>query len=124
VEARPDLAAQDAAGSMQVDTRVFSLSAIKKAAYRFSDRFFVAIDSDREPEVRVRFTAKPGIAADLNIAVGEFRNELLDQDLRERIRGETEGVRRLLLAHALSQVPLIQPELDTSDYDPDASTQR
>ena len=119
---RPELGDQDVAGTIRVDTRVSSLSAIKKAAYRFSDRFFVAIDPDHEPEIRVRFSAKPGIATDLEVAVGEFRNELLDQDLRERIRGETEGIRRLLLAHALSRVPLIQPELETSDYDPEAST--
>lgn len=119
--ARPELGEQDVAGTIRVDTRVYSLSAIKKAAYRFSDRFFVVIDPDHEPEVRVRFSAKPGIAADLHVAIGEFSNELLDQDLRERIRGETEGVRRLLLAHALSRVPLIQPELETSDYDPEAS---
>jgi His-Xaa-Ser system protein HxsD len=124
VEARSELDDQDDAGTIHIDTRISSLSAIKKAAYRFSDRLFVAIDPGRELEVTVRFSPKPGIDADLKVAVGEFRNELLDQDLRERIRGETEGVRRLLLAHALSQVPLIQPELETSDYDHDASTQR
>jgi His-Xaa-Ser system protein HxsD len=120
VEAWPELADQDDTGTIHIDTRISSLSAVKKAAYRFSDRFFVAIDPGCETEVTVRFSPKPGIAADLSVSAGEFRNELLDQDLRERIRGETEGVRRLLLAHALSQVPLIQAELETSDYDTDA----
>jgi radical SAM pair-associated protein len=112
------------ARAIRVDTGVFSLSAIKKAAYRFSDRFYVEVDSVGGLEATVRLSAKPGRVADMDAATGEFRNELLDQDLRERIRAETEGIRRLLLAHALSRVPLIQPELENADYDADPSVQR
>jgi len=39
-------------------------------------------------------------------AVADFRTEVLDQALRERIRKETEGVRNLILAKAFSEAPL------------------
>jgi hypothetical protein len=48
---------------------------------------------------------------------GEFCNEVLDQELRETIAEETAGIRNLLLAQAFSKTSLIDPELETADYD-------
>jgi hypothetical protein len=48
---------------------------------------------------------------------GEFCNEVLDQELREIIAEETVGIRDLLLAQAFSKTSLIDPELETCDYD-------
>lgn len=39
-----------------------------------------------------------------------FQQALLDQDLREIVSEETEGVRNLILAHAFSKTTLIKPE--------------
>jgi His-Xaa-Ser system protein HxsD len=100
-----------------VDSRVFRLSAVKKAAYRLGDRFYAGIQVDPEPEntIRVTLTAKTDRVS-LETIEGEFRNELLDQDLREMIAEETEGVRNLLLAQAFSGVSLTGDDADAADY--------
>jgi His-Xaa-Ser system protein HxsD len=40
----------------------------------------------------------------------EFEKEVLDQDLREHIKRETESYRNLILAHAFSKTSLIENE--------------
>jgi His-Xaa-Ser system protein HxsD len=53
--------------------------------------------------VEVRFQSKmPGEA--LESIAGEFFNALLDQQLREKVGQESEKIRNLILAHALSRV--------------------
>lgn len=86
----------------------FQIEAIKRAAYRFSDRISVEItDSDEGTHCYLKplQTKNP---IDLNQLAGEFRNETLDQDLRLRIAAETEGYRNLILSLAFSKTPLGQ----------------
>ncbi|MDR3635414.1 MAG: His-Xaa-Ser system protein HxsD [Isosphaeraceae bacterium] len=98
-----------------VDPHVFRLSAVKKAAYRFGDRCFVHIEVVSEESIQVRLTAKSE-KVPLHTLEGEFRNELLDQDLRESIADETERVRNLLLAQAFSALSLTDAVAETADY--------
>ena len=50
----------------------------------------------------------PNAADDVEAILAEFRNEVLDQTLRERIRGETQEVRNLILALAFSNTGLVE----------------
>jgi His-Xaa-Ser system protein HxsD len=43
--------------------------------------------------------------------VADFRNEVLDQVLRERIRAETSDIRNLVLALAFSRTGLADPDV-------------
>jgi hypothetical protein len=45
----------------------------------------------------------------------------LDQSLREIVARESEPVRNLILAHALSRTPFVDPELETVDPFADAN---
>lgn len=56
--------------------------------------------------VGVRLRSKVA-GRDESAVVGRFLNELLDQTLREQVQEQTEGVRNLLLAHALSDANLL-----------------
>ena len=96
-----------------VDSRVFRLSAVKKAAYRLSDRCRARIELGPDNGIQVWLRAK---SEDLSPEVleGDFRNELLDQELREEIAEETERVRNLILAHAFSGLPMT--DTDDADY--------
>nr|HAT8715382.1 His-Xaa-Ser system protein HxsD [Legionella jordanis] len=89
----------------------YSLNAIKKACYKFSPEFSVKLEKVDEEKIKVGFEFNPNtdneIRADL---IRQFHNELLDQDLREIVFKETEGVRNLILAHAFSKTTLIEPE--------------
>jgi His-Xaa-Ser system protein HxsD len=98
-----------------VDASVYRLSAVKKAAYRLGDRCFVQIEAPSSGRFQVRLTAKSGNMP-LDMLEGEFRNELLDQDLRESIAEETERVRNLILAQAFSGASLTDAVAESADY--------
>jgi His-Xaa-Ser system protein HxsD len=86
----------------------FDIEAIKRAAYRFSDRVSVEItNADDGTRCRLRPLNSKG-PANLQDVAGEFRNEVLDQDLRLKIAAETEGYRNLILSLAFSKTPLGQ----------------
>jgi His-Xaa-Ser system protein HxsD len=90
--------------SLSFDSAAHSIDAVQRAAYRFTDRLSCEISSSPTAiEVKVSI---PDDDADVESVLADFRNEVLDQVLRERIRGETEDVRNLVLALAFSKTSL------------------
>jgi His-Xaa-Ser system protein HxsD len=89
---------------LALDGSVYTLNAVKKAAYRFSDRF--AVDIRVTPEqIICDLTFPPDLGERERVStIGEFRKELLDQDLRESIGRETETMRNAILSIAFSPV--------------------
>jgi His-Xaa-Ser system protein HxsD len=96
------------------DSEVYRLSAIKKAAYKFGGLFHILIEQHGQV-AEVRLTPKESCKSP-DAFVGEFCNEVLDQDLRETVAEETAGIRNLLLAQAFSKTSLIDSELETGEY--------
>jgi len=94
---------------MEVDLEVYGLPALLKVVYKFTDRCFVHLQRRNERVVEVRFRPK-GSQVQLDSIAGEFCNEVLDQRLREIVARESEPVRNLVLAHALSRVGLANSE--------------
>lgn len=86
----------------------FDIEAIKRAAYRFSDRVSVEITATPEGTLCRLLPLDSKQAVPLDKLTGEFRNEVLDQDLRLKIASETEGYRNLILSLAFSKTPLGQ----------------
>jgi His-Xaa-Ser system protein HxsD len=86
----------------------FDIEAIKRAAYRFSDRMSVEITQGAEGTLCRLRPLQQKQQVDLDQLAGEFRNETLDQDLRLKIAAETEGYRNLILSLAFSKTPLGQ----------------
>jgi His-Xaa-Ser system protein HxsD len=92
-----------------LDLRSYRLVAIKKAAYRFADRFTAMLGSPDQDRLPVALRFKPNVSPSAaREATREFFQELLDQELREQIAEETNAVRTLILAHAFSNVDLIK----------------
>jgi His-Xaa-Ser system protein HxsD len=84
----------------------FDVEAIKRAAYRFSDRVAVEFDvGERTIECKLRAFV-PLESSNLETLSNEFRTEVLDQDLRIKIASETESVRNLILSLAFSKTGL------------------
>lgn len=83
---------------------LFQLDAIKHAAYRVSDRVTVDIQPDNDGTT---CTLRPA-RADVDPAEieSQFRNEVLDHDLRMRVAKETEPYRNLILSLAFSRTGL------------------
>lgn len=92
---------------IEFDLDVYSLDTIKKAAYRLSNLFSIEIRiSGSKARCEIGFPHDVS-ANQIDQALYEFNKELLDQDLRQSIAKETEGVRNLILAHAFSRTNLI-----------------
>ena len=92
------------------DATVYSADAIKKAAYRSIARFAVNIAQEGN-EFKCSLTFKDSATEQqIKTYLNEFKKEVLDQDLRESIKKETEGVRNLILAHTFSKTGLIKSE--------------
>jgi His-Xaa-Ser system protein HxsD len=92
------------------DRQVFAVDTVKKAAYRYIDRFTVDFDlSGSALTCTLSFPRGTSDEAATRLA-DEFKKEVLDQDLRERIKAETAPIRNLILAHAFSKTGLIADE--------------
>jgi His-Xaa-Ser system protein HxsD len=102
------------------DAAVYRSNAVKKAAYKYGGLFYVLI-AQRDDLIEVRLKPKESCTPP-DAQVGEFCNEVLDQELRETIADETSGIRDLLLAQAFSKTTLIDPELETGEYDSEHCT--
>jgi His-Xaa-Ser system protein HxsD len=86
-----------------------SLDAVQRAAYRLSDRMSCEVSENAETiEVTLHIA---GDDSDPDAVLADFRNEVLDQVLRERIRAETADVRNLVLAAAFSKTGLTEADV-------------
>ena len=94
--------------TVSFDTSAASLDAVQRAAYRLSDRMSCDIAAKNGS---IEVTVHPADSeADPDVLLGELRNEVLDQVLRERVRAETSDVRNLVLALAFSKTGLIESD--------------
>ena len=92
------------------DGKVYSLNAVKKAAYKHVHAFTTDISVVNE-EIRCLINFEQPVAEEQGLRLtNEFKKEVLDQDLRERLKVETEAVRNVILAHAFSRTGLISNE--------------
>jgi His-Xaa-Ser system protein HxsD len=84
-----------------IDTKVYALEAVTKAAYLFLDRAYVYLYHDEQGRLVVRFKPKPECLGILSDIVNEFLNELLNQNVRLQVARETANLRELIMARAL-----------------------
>ena len=92
------------------DSNVYSINAVKKAAYKFSKSFSILINIDNT-NIHCELSFADDLTNDqCEQYVDLLKKEILDQDLREIISKETESVRNLILAHAFSKTDLSKNE--------------
>jgi His-Xaa-Ser system protein HxsD len=88
------------------EASMHSADAVQRAVYKFSDR--LSCDLAAEGALfRCTLHIISETDDEVEDVLADFRNEVLDQTLRERIRGETQEVRNLILALAFSNTGLI-----------------
>ena len=90
---------------LRFDAASHSADAIQRAAYRFTDRCSLELKRDGDELVCLLHTRDGSLEPDAALA-HDFRIEVLDQVLRERIRLETEGPRNVILSLAFSRTGL------------------
>jgi His-Xaa-Ser system protein HxsD len=92
------------------DDVIHTIVAVKKAAYKFINLFSADISKDGSIIKCTLYFESDKSAEFIQKIVADFRKEVLDQDLRESLKLETENVRNLILAHAFSKTGLIKNE--------------
>lgn len=92
--------------ALDFDERLYSVEAIQKAAYRFI-HVLVADLRLENGSVRCHLTPKHGVEEGaFERYVQDFKGEVLDQQLRLKIKADTEQVRNLILGIAFSNTAL------------------
>lgn len=91
-----------------LDTRLYRLLAVQKAAYRVAEKCTVVLGSPDGDRLPLTFSFRPQTSEDAaEEAVRIFHQELLDEELRAVIHEETDSLRALILAHTFSRTDLI-----------------
>lgn len=97
---------------INLEKDLYSNDTIMRTAYHFIDDYYVFLELDGEyivvriiPKIEKEIT--DGIYVQIE---GEFRNELLNQEIRKLIRKDTKNVRELILARAMYSTYIEEPE--------------
>jgi len=99
-----------------VDTAVYSLEALFRVCYAFTDRCYLFLRPEEGSSViRVMFTRKTA-DCDLPSLAGEFSNELINQRVRLQIASETRAIRELIVAQAFAEADLPDRSLAEFSY--------
>jgi len=91
--------------SFEINTAVYSVSVILKAAYYFIDKAYIYIDAPDEKKYLVHLRPKLAVTTPSQLA-GEFLNQCLNQKLQEVVDKETGKIREMLVAQAFSDAHL------------------
>jgi len=95
---------------LEFDAQAFSILAAQKAAYRLIHYFVLDINAESD-RFYCNLTANKGIEEEsFNYAVQEFKKGILDEELRLKLKKETEPIRNLILGIAFSRVDINKDE--------------
>ena len=103
---------------VSVDPKVFSEVAILKTAYWFTDQYYLFLAKNKDSGLLdVEFRLKQGDSLDqLRIACGEFSNNLLDQEVRQKVLLETAPLRDTLLKKAFLEAKAsLPPRIESNE---------
>lgn len=86
---------------LSMDAGFFSAEVIARTAHRYTDHFFVELTSSDDVHVVILIPKRDDV--DSTGLEGRFRNDALDERLRERIKAETANLHVSLVQAALGQ---------------------
>jgi len=109
------------ATSLEIDRELFSADAVLRTAYKFTDRWFIFLQTHvtRGHRWLVVLKPKPTAPSITEDVVGEFANELIDQQLRLQLERQFGDVRTLIVAQAFAEGNLLDPGREADDYKAD-----
>jgi len=101
----------------EVETSIYSLSSILRASYKFTDNAYVFLSWQDSAAGLLNVVLTPkAVDENLEVLMGNFVNELLDQRLREVTEKQFGELRTLITAQAFSEGNLLDPDRDEQDY--------
>lgn len=89
---------------VELSVDVFSIDAVKRAAYALMDRFDIQIEAEGQSVTCKIAPLRDGV--DTSTAERDFRREVVDQDLRIAIEQRTAQYRDAILGLAFSRTGL------------------
>ena len=105
--------------ALEIDRALFSMDALLKAAYKFTDRCHIFIQTHETRTDRWLVLMRPKQTAQTGDQLsGDFSNELIDQRLRERLEQQFGDVRTLIVAQAFAEGNLLDADR-SGDYHAD-----
>lgn len=112
-----------------VDERVYSVEAILRTAYWFTDRAYIFVTKPADHELRVHLKTKQATLEfprkeSVTELAGEFGNALLDNQLRESVEERTGKIRELLVMKALAEAGALEDPPPGTPNDPVADQQQ
>lgn len=114
-EGKPLVATAGRFSALVVDLSIYSLPAVLRATYRFSDRCFFFLRKESAGTVTIHLQNRAaGEPADRWL--GDLVNELLDQQLRRLLEQEAGPLRELIAAQAFAEGNLLDADRDEGDY--------
>jgi His-Xaa-Ser system protein HxsD len=99
IQAENSEMANHEAMTFYLDSEVYSLQAIKRASYDFTDRCFITIGSAGSKQIALTVTMR-GTAT--NDTVQELMNSILDHQIRSDLEQEFGDLRTIIVAQAFS----------------------
>lgn len=98
----------------RVNKELYPLKAIYRAAYLFTDKYYIGLDQTEETYI-IKFSGKEK-TCDYD-DVGAFQNELLNQNLKLALSNDTREIRELIVTRALysSFLPEENEEVSASE---------
>jgi His-Xaa-Ser system protein HxsD len=96
--------------TIEFDEGIFGVDCVKRAAYSLADLFATEISSSEEKVKCILHFADAQTSDQAEKLLNRFRIAVIDYDLRQKIREETEPLRSAILAYAYSKTNLQNSE--------------
>lgn len=85
------------------DISIYSVDAVLKASYKFTEELYFEniqqVEKGIEVQVKLKDTSK-----DLDLSILQFKNELIDQQLRHNLNIEFKSIREEIVKRAFSSI--------------------
>jgi His-Xaa-Ser system protein HxsD len=102
--------------TLEVDTAIYSLEALFRVCYAFTDRCYLFLEpATKNTSIVVRITGKKA-DFDLDTVAGEFSNALINERVRRDIATETMSIRELIVAQAFAEADIVDRSFSESSY--------
>jgi His-Xaa-Ser system protein HxsD len=98
--------------NISIDLKIYSIEAIERAAYTFTDNAYIEIKSKTDTRAEVLVSPKEGAVLTGEKLRREFLNELLHSELRCRVSANNQKIREYIVTQALLSA---QPDDAVSD---------
>lgn len=109
-----------AQAALEIDLSVYTEKAVSRAAYKFTDRCYCFLSRSEQAGWMKATLGTKDEKHDLASLIGEFCNELLDQQIRQDLVQEAGLIRDVIVAQAFAEGNLLDPQRDNGSYEEDA----